>query len=440
MMNGKRIVLSTFGSFGDVHPYVALALELRRRGHAPVIATTEMYREKVEPLGVEFRRVRPNMPSYDEPERVAELIEHIVDARTGLERLFRTMLLPHLRDAYEDLREAVRGADLLLTHPFPFAGPVVAETTGVLWASSVLAPGSFLSVYDPPVPPQLPALYPLMARSPAVTSAVMWLGRKRIDMLVGPVYRLREELGLARGRNPMFEGQHSPALVLALYSKVLGDPQPDWPRNTVITGFPFYDRRDRPGDDPAGGLAPEMERFLDAGEPPVVFTLGSSAVYVAKDFYGESVAAARESGVRALLLLGDERNRPPEPLPEGVAAFDYAPYSELLPRARAVVHQGGVGTTGQALRSGRPTLIVPHAFDQHDNAARAARLGVSRTLERPRYNARAAARELRALLADESYARRAEDVGRVVRSEDGARAAADELEGLLASGGSRARG
>jgi UDP:flavonoid glycosyltransferase YjiC (YdhE family) len=152
---------------------------------------------------------------------------------------------------------------------------------------------------------------------------------------------------------------------------------------------------------------------------------------VAKDFYKDSAEAARALGVRALLLIGDERNRPAAALPEGVAAFEYAPYGELLPRARAIVHQGGVGTTGQALRAGRPTLIVPHAFDQHDNAARAARLGASRTLRRPRYDAAAAARELRALLDDESYERSAAEVGRVVRGEDGAASACDAIEEVL---------
>ena len=428
-MTGKRIVLSTFGSFGDVHPYIAIALELKRRGHRPVIATTEVYREKVEPLGLELHRVRPDMPSYDEPERVAALIEHIVDEKRGPERLLRTMIVPHLRDAYEDLLAATAGADLLLTHPLPFVGPLVAAKTGVPWVSSVLAPASFLSVYDPPVPPQFPSMHRLLAASRHLTSGVMWLARKRIDSLLGPVYELRRQLGLPRGPNPMMEGQHSPALVLALYSKVLGEPQPDWPANVRVTGFPFYDRRDRAGD-PAG-LAPELEEFLDAGEPPVVFTLGSSAIWVAKDFYTESVGAARSLGVRALLLIGDERNRPAAALPAGVAAFDYAPYGELLPRARAIVHQGGVGTTGQALRAGRPTLIVPHAFDQHDNAERAARLGVSRTLRRPRYKAQGAARELRALLGDESYARRAAEVGRVVRGEDGAASACDAIEKML---------
>lgn len=425
-MTGKRIILSTFGSFGDVHPYIAIALELKRRGHRPVIATTEMYREKIEPLGLELHRVRPDMPSYDEPERVAAMIEYVVDEKRGPERLLQTMIVPHLRDAYEDLLAATEGADLLLTHPLPFVGPLVAAKTGVPWVSSVLAPGSFLSVYDPPVPPQFPSAHKLMAASRHLSRVVMWLARKKIDALLGPVYELRRQLGLPRGGNPMMEGQHSGALVLALYSKVLGAPQPDWPANVRVTGFPFYDRRDRAGD--PTGLAPELEKFLDAGEPPVVFTLGSSAIWVAKDFYTESIKAARALGVRALLLIGDERNRPAGVLPEGVAAFDYAPYGELLPRARAIVHQGGVGTTGQALRAGRPTLIVPHAFDQHDNAERAARLGASRTLRRTRYNADAAARELRELLGAESYARRAEEVGRVVQSEDGGRAACDAIE------------
>ena len=207
----------------------------------------------------------------------------------------------------------------------------------------------------------------------------------------------------------MLEGQHSPSLVLALFSTAFARPQPDWPPNTVVTGFPFYDRRDRAGD-PAG-LDPALVEFLEAGEPPVVFTLGSSAVWVAGDFYSESVKAARAAGVRALLLIGDERNRIAN-LPEGVAAFDYAPYGELLPRARAVVHQGGIGTTAQGLRAGIPSLVVPFSHDQFDNGSRVARTGAGRWLARSKYNAATAARELRAMFTDESYTSRAGACGR----------------------------
>jgi UDP:flavonoid glycosyltransferase YjiC (YdhE family) len=425
----KKIVISTFGSFGDLHPYIAIALELKRRGHRPVIATTELYREKVEPLGLELHRVRPDMPSYDEPDKMSAMVESVVNERTGPETLLKTLILPYQREMYEDLRAAVEDADLLLTHPLPFVGPIVAQVTGIPWVSSVLAPGSFLSNYDPPVPPQFPPLHKLTARSPALSRAVMWLARKKLDPLFEPVYSLRAELRLPRGGNPLLEGQHSPALVLALYSRVLGGPQPDWPRNVLITGFCFYDRRDRAGD--PRGLPYGLEEFLEAGEPPVVFTLGSSAFWVAKDFYRDSVRAARELDVRALLLIGDERNRPAEALPRGMAAFEYAPFGEMLARARCVVHPGGVGTTGQTLRAGRPALIVPHAFDQYDNAARVARFGAGRVLPRPKYNAATAVRELRALLGVESYTTRAAEAGRRVRAEDGVATAADALEEVL---------
>jgi rhamnosyltransferase subunit B len=154
------------------------------------------------------------------------------------------MLLPHLRQIYEDLSAAVDGADLLLTHPLPLVGPLVAQTRRLPWVSSVLAPISFFSAYDPPVPPQFPALYHLMKISPAIGRGVMKLAQRRLDRLMEPVFRLRAELGLPRGEQPLFGGQHSPTCVLALFSRTLATPQPDWPPHTVVTGFPLYDRRD----------------------------------------------------------------------------------------------------------------------------------------------------------------------------------------------------
>src|SRR6185436_6166855 len=120
----------------------------------------------------------------------------------------------------------------------------------------------------------------------------------------------------------------------------------------------------------------------------------------AGDFYQQSAAAAAELGQRAVLLIGrDPRNAPREPLPDGVQAAGYAPFSELFSRASAIVHQGGVGTTAQALRAGRPMLFVPFAHDQPDNAARVIRLGVARQIDRQQYRAKKVAAELRKLLS-----------------------------------------
>jgi UDP:flavonoid glycosyltransferase YjiC (YdhE family) len=118
-------------------------------------------------------------------------------------------------------------------------------------------------------------------------------------------------------------------------------------------------------------------------------------------------------------------------LPEGVVAFPYAPFSGLFPRAAAIVHQGGVGTTAQAMRSGRPMLVVPFAFDQPDNADRVVRLGIARKIARSKFNAARAASAIERLLGDPSYLGRAAEVGEQVRAEDGAGEAARALIGLL---------
>lgn len=424
----KKIVFSTYGSFGDVHPYVAIALELKRRGHRPVIATSEIYREKTDALGLELHPVPPNLPGYDRPKEVARMISEMIDPKKGPERVFTQLVNPHLRGMYDALLKATRDADLLVTHVLSLAGPPLVEMTGIKWVSSVLAPISMFSNYDPPVFPQMPWLYHILKLHPSVSRAAMRVGRLKLDQMAAPLYKLRAELGLKRGGNPMLEGQHSPRMVLALFSTAIAKRQPDWPPQTRVTGFPFYDRRDRAGDEEH--LDRALLKFLEEGKPPVVFTLGSSAVYAAGDFYRESVAAARAAGVRALLLTGEPWNRP-EGLPEGVAAFDYAPYGELLPRARAVVHQGGIGTTAQGLRAGIPALVVPFSHDQFDNASRVERTGAGRALSRAKYSASSAAKELRALLSEASYTTRAAEIGRQIRAENGAATAADAIEEVL---------
>lgn len=427
MIAGKRIVLSTFGSFGDIHPYVAIALELKARGHSPVIATSEVYREKMVAAGLEFHPVRPDMPSYDQPEELTKLAADLVDPKGGTEKVIE-LFTRDLEVVYEDLDAAVAGADLLLTHPLPLVGPIVAQKRGLPWVSSVLAPISFFSAHDPMVPPQMPALYHLLKLSPVVGRLFYRIASHKLERVMEPVYSLRAQLGLPRGKQPLLAGQHSPTMVLALFSSLFGKPQPDWPPNARITGFAFYDRRDYFGE---MEMQPELARFLDGGPPPIVFTLGSSAFWVANDFYRDSIKAAQVLGRRALLLIGHQRNMPSGQLPEGIAAFEYAPFSEVFPRALAIVHSGGVGTTAQGLRAGRPVLVVPHAHDQFDNAARVVRLGCGRAIPRPRYNAATAIKELEALLARQDYFTNAAEVAWQVQNENGARAAADAIEEVL---------
>jgi rhamnosyltransferase subunit B len=211
-----------------------------------------------------------------------------------------------------------------------------------------------------------------------------------------------------------------------LFSPLLGAPQSDWPANAHATGFPFLDHSE--------GNPVQVQQFLDSGEPPIVFTLDSAAVGATGDFFLQSAEAARNLGRRAVLLVGrDPRNQPVGELPQGVIAVPYAPHAAIFPRACVVVHQGGIGTTGEAMRAGRPMLVVPYSHDLPDNAARLVRMGVARSVPRERYSAHVAARELEVLLKDEIYAQRAAEVGASARSEAGTTLACDLLERLLGS-------
>lgn len=424
----KRIVLGTFGSLGDLHPYIALARELKRRGHRPSIATSDYWRPKVEREGIDFSPVRPDAP---DPAEMHGLMARLFDPRRGPKVVVSEVMMPSLRESFEDTQAAAEGADLLVSHPLTFAIRLVAEAGGIPWASSVLAPMSFLSAFDPPTLPAAPALSGLRRLGPRFHRPLFRAFRWVVAPWERPWHRLRAELGLPpTGASPVFEGQHAPDLVLAMFSKLLGAPQPDWPPNAVVTGFGFFDRDSAEDDSPEGLL-----RFLDDGPPPVVFTLGSSAVWSPGRFFTESLGAVRRIGCRAILLIGPEgANARPSGLPPGVLVTGYAPYSSLFPRCAAVVHQGGVGTTAQTMRAGRPMLVVPHGFDQHDNADRVARLGIGRALSRPRFTASRVSDALRPLLDDPGFASRADEVGRLVRAEDGPAAAADAIEVLLSRG------
>ncbi len=421
-----RIVLSNIGTYGDTNPLIALALELKRRGHVPVMALPNVYRPKIEPLGLEFHAIRPDI---DPTNNV--LVEMVYDIKHGTEHGLRDFLFPTLRQTYADLLDAATKpvrADLLLMGELNYAGPIVAEVTGIPWASYVLAPLSFFSAFDPPVLPPYPKLARADKAVPGFGRVIKRVARFTTRKWPEPIYELRKELGLARGANPLFDAKHSPQLVLALFSRVLGEPQKDWPPNTLVAGFCYYD-----ADAGNAALPPHLEKFVAAGASPVVFTLGSAAVLAAGDFYEVSAKAALALGIRAVLLIGtDPRNRPQRELPDSICVAEYAPYSALFSRASLVVHQGGVGTVAQCLHAGKPMLIMPYSHDQPDNARRMKRLQVARVIQKSSYTPRKVAHKLQVMLGKSGMAKTAEMVAQMLRGEDGVKTACDALEKLYA--------
>jgi UDP:flavonoid glycosyltransferase YjiC (YdhE family) len=414
----KRILLATIGSLGDLHPMLALGLELSRRGHQITVASTEFYRGKVVALGLQFCAMRPNWDPTDK-----DLIAACEDLRTGPEVLIRRFVLPHLRNTYDDLLGAAADANLMIAGELCFAAPLVAEKLGLTWISAILSPTSFFSSHDPSLLVNAPWLYRFRRAGWLFHRTVLAMATVATRHWWQPVRRLRRDLGLGPGRNPILKDKFSPHLVLALFSHSLAEPQPDWPKQTVQPGFVFYDREQVREEDWR-----ELRAFLAAGDAPIVFTLGSTAVHNPGIFFEASIAAARRLGRRALLV---GLKYTPDDLGDDLMVLPYAPYSLIFPAAKVVVHQGGSGTVAQSLRAGRPQLIVPYGWDQPDNGERVRRLGAGLCLERRLYSAATATVALDRLLREPGFAAKARAAGESILAEEAIVSACDAIESVF---------
>lgn len=423
MTQKARILVTTSGSLGDVHPFFAIALELKARGHDVTLAANPNYAAKVEALGIRFQGVPPSIP---DPERDAELLTRVRHERSGHEALLRECILPALRESYDTTYAAAEGADAIVGHSLAFVTRIVAEKRAVPWIACCVQPLSFFSVHDPPILIGAPELAFLRGLPTPLYRAYFQLVKWSIRKWGDPVRKLRADVGLGPAPDPLFEGLMSDLLTLALYTRPLGPPQPDWPPNVKIAGFCFYDGGER-------GLSPELEKFLDAGDPPLVFTLGSWTSGRPGPILAACVEAAKSLGRRAVFTAGKLKHPELVDAPSTFFVADYAPFSRLLPRSAALVHPGGIGTIALALRAGTPQLLVPSgSTDQPDNADRTARLGAARLLTRRQVSGERVAREIEALLGDASVREKAAAIRAHMATETGPVAVAEAVEEVVA--------
>ncbi|MET0293367.1 MAG: nucleotide disphospho-sugar-binding domain-containing protein [Steroidobacteraceae bacterium] len=418
MSTPRTVLLATFGSLGDLHPFIAVGIALRSRGVRVRIATSADYRSAVEAAGLEFASMRPALETLGDPEVVAR---RLFDPMRGSERLLREIVMPRLSQQYDDLLRASEGADLLVSHTLTYTLPVIAVETRRPWLSAVLAPIGLFSAEDPPSLPGIDLLRLARRWGPWTQRLATGAMRLAIRRLETPLRNFRAAHGIVDDDRTVFtlEGQHSPYGTLALFDAPLATPQPDWPSRLEFCGAALHD-----GALPDALVLGELQRFLDQGEAPIVFALGSAAVHIARDFWREAIAATLAVKRRAILLTGKPIA---DELPEGIRAFDYLPYSRVFPQAAAIVHQVGIGTLSLALRAGHPQLLLPVGMDQPDNARRAASLGVGRVLPFQRANRRTLTRELSALLDDAGATAKAKQLAARLRPVDGASTAAERI-------------
>jgi rhamnosyltransferase subunit B len=411
-----RILLASWGSSGDLIPFLSLGAALRARGHGVTLVGNPEWEARAAAAGLRFVAAYREM-AVSPLEAHPEIVGDHNFGLTSFRLLLENAIVPILGETMAALEREAVGHDLLVAHHFVFPAALVHEKTGIPWATVALAPGVTPSAEDLPAGSLFQAGSGPLAR---LLQRLVWkMGTHALARIVDPpLNRLRAAHGLPPFRDHMFAAR-SARLVLHLYSRHFAPPPRDWDGRHAVTGFCFDDA-------PVPPLPEAVERFLAAGPPPRLFTLGTTVVAHPRDFYRAAAASVAGGAERAILLVGREGNVPADVSPN-VLAVDYLPHRAILPRCAAAAHQCGVGTLAEVLRAGIPAVACPFAFDQPNNAARLARLGVAR-IARPSRRTAAGFRAAFAALEQGKAPRLARELAERINAEDGPARACAEIE------------
>lgn len=397
----SHILLLPYGTSGSIFPFIWLGRQMLERGHRVTMIASAMYQPTAEAAGIGFIAPAPDvLPQMlaDEglwrPDRFKKVAFTYAGQATApcvaaIERVIRELGRPDLMCAPmisfgARIAREKHGIPLITVHFYPAAMMSADDLPLVL-------PG-FRFVRRLPLPLRkwilaLPSPYDRFA-IPAVAEACALHGVKPPTRLWKPWH-------------------HSPDGVLALFPSWFGSVERDQPDNTLQWDFPLEDLAQQ------RGMAPELDRFLDAGERPILFTAGTGQLHAAGFFEIASRVVSR-LGCRAVFLTG-KSDQLPANLPSSIFVSAYAPFSLLLPRAAVMVHHGGIGTVAQCLAAGIPQLVVHMSLDQPDNAARVERLGAGLSIGIGRLTAERLLPLLQRCLGDETIKEQATHWARVLR-------------------------
>jgi rhamnosyltransferase subunit B len=381
-----NVLLPTLGSSGDINPFVALGLALQARGHRATVITNPIFQAQIESQGLRFLGV-----GTEEMARRVIADPDLWHTRKSFGLVSR-VLISSLEDMFRAIEANADQNTVMAFSTLSLGARLAQEKLGIPSASVHLQPGIFRSVEEQ-------GMFSNMRLSAAHPK---WLKRvvfRLADSLMldrnlkRPLNAFRARLGLAPVNRIMHHWLHSPQLVIAFFPHWFAEPQPDWPQNMHLVGFPLWDAHDT-------DVLDEALEFLERGPPPLIFTPGSAGSTM-HEFFSESVNAARSLRMRAMLVTNFPEQVPAN-LPPGIKLFGYLPFSQVLPRSALVVYHGGIGTLAQGIKAAVPHLVVPHAHDQFDNAWRLEQLGLGGSIASNAYRARRAADAIRRLMSDDA--------------------------------------
>jgi len=434
-----HFILTALGSYGDVHPMVGLGAALAARGHRVQIVTNPYFEVVVRGAGLEFLPLGTS-DDYIRLSQHPDLWHPIRGPRLILTHAAAVFLRP----LYEQLIRHVTPHETVFgAHPLDFASRIAGEKLQLPVAAVNFAPSMFWSVHDSPRlkgtlhGPNVPRW---------LKQFQYWAADSIVaQRLLGPeLNRLRGELGLPPARRIFSRWLHQTDLTLCLFPDWFGPPQPDWPPNTRVVGFPLWDSpgsvpifcqpgsesespERKMGTDPFG-LSAEVRDFLIEGPPPIAFSPGS-ANREAQSFFGAAVDACQRLGRRGILLTKYGEQLPAN-LPPTVRHFGFVPLSKLLPHTAALVHHGGIGSCAQGLAAGVPHVVQPMSYDQFDNSRRLVRLGVATEIPVRKFRGPAIAAALAPLLESPSVAAICSELASRCNGPAALGAACDALEHL----------
>jgi UDP:flavonoid glycosyltransferase YjiC (YdhE family) len=428
-----KIGMQTWGSHGDIRPFLALAEGLQAAGNEVHLVITcvdsDTYEGMVSDSGVKITVVASPVLAPAQQEIVVRTAYGIRNPMTQMAAILRLCFAPVEDVMFEAARRLCAESDVLIGHYFMHPLQIAAEAAGRPYVSVLLSHAAIPSDFAHPLTGP--------GAGKRVHRMLWWLTRTLLNRTLKHYPdRLRRQLGMPPLRDVVTQVWLSDYLTLVAVSPAVCRAQPDWPASVKVCGF-----LDAPGLAMEGQVPAGLARFLAAGDAPVYMTFGS---WMPSDLAGQAQAlrlltgAARLAGCRAII-------QSPSAQACGFASDDdilyvaAAPHQAIFPHCRAVVHHGGAGTTQAVMRAGKPSIVVANISEQEHWGRELRRLGVAgRPALRRKITAAVLAGRIRDVLAAPSMAARGREIASAMQAEQGVETAVALVMRAFASRGAGA--